>query len=88
MPGWRRERPKPTSLFTRMESGRFKVFAELYDWFDEFRLFHRRDGKVVKERDDLMSATRYAVMLLRYAKTTAAYDSFNRDIQYPKMGFA
>jgi phage terminase large subunit-like protein len=55
-------------LLTRMESGRLKVFRHLNDWFDEFRLYHRRDGKVVKERDDLMSATRYGEMMLRYAQ--------------------
>jgi hypothetical protein len=27
------------------------------------------DGRVHKEGDDLMSATRYAVMMLRYART-------------------
>ena len=26
-----------------------------------------KDGKIIKERDDIMSATRYAVMSLRYA---------------------
>jgi len=29
---------------------------------------HRKDGRVRKEGDDLMSATRYAVMMLRYAR--------------------
>jgi phage terminase large subunit-like protein len=53
----------------RMQSGRFKVFKHLNDWFDEFRLYHRKDGRVHKEGDDLMSATRYAVMMLRYART-------------------
>jgi phage terminase large subunit-like protein len=57
-------------LLTRMESGRFKVFRHLNDWFDEFRLYHRKDGKVFKERDDLMSATRYGEMMLRYASPT------------------
>jgi hypothetical protein len=33
---------------------------------------NRKDGKVVKENDDLMAATRYAVMMLRYARTEAA----------------
>lgn len=56
-------------MLERMETGRFKVFAGLTDWFEEFRMYHRKDGKVVKERDDLMSATRYAVMMLRFAKT-------------------
>ena len=53
----------------RMESGRFKVFKHLNDWFEEFRLYHRKDGRVHKEGDDLMSATRYAIMMLRYAQT-------------------
>ena len=52
----------------RMQTGRFKVFAHLTEWFGEFRLYHRQDGKVVKKRDDLMSATRYGVMSLRHAR--------------------
>jgi Terminase RNaseH-like domain len=56
-------------MLIRMETGRFKVLKHLTDWFDEFRLYHRKDGKVHKEGDDLMSATRYAVMMLRYAQT-------------------
>ena len=42
-----------------MVTGKFKVFSSLLDWFEEFRLFHRKDGKVVKEGDDLLAATRY-----------------------------
>jgi phage terminase large subunit-like protein len=57
-------------MLTRMESGRFKVFRHLNDWFDELRMYHRKDGRVVKEGDDLMAATRYAVMSLRYARTS------------------
>jgi hypothetical protein len=34
-----------------------KVFNTLNDWFEEFRLYHRKDGKVVKEGDDLLAAT-------------------------------
>src|SRR5262245_59192719 len=55
-------------MLTRMETGKFKVFDTLLDWFEEFRLFHRKDGKVVKEGDDLLSATRYGVMMLRFAE--------------------
>jgi hypothetical protein len=32
---------------------------------DEFRLYHRKDGKVVKEYDDLLCASRYALMMKR-----------------------
>ena len=48
-------------MLTRMESGRFKVFDHLNDWFSEFRMYHRLEGKIVPEYDDLLSATRYAV---------------------------
>ncbi len=54
-------------MLTRMQTGRLKVAAHLADWFEEFRLYHRKDGKIVKLRDDLMSATRYLCMSLQYA---------------------
>ena len=73
-------------MLVRMESGRFKVFKHLNDWFEEFRLYHRKDGKVHKEGDDLMSATRYAVMMLRHARTAQEYDRFRRPIEYPRLG--
>lgn len=58
-------------MLDRMTTGRFKVFRHLNDWFEEFDLYHRKAGVVVKERDDLMSATRYAVMDLRFARAKA-----------------
>ena len=74
-------------MLQRMESGRFKVFRHLNDWFEEFRLYHRKDGKVVKEGDDLMAATRYAIMSLRHASTAKAYNNFRRKLVYPKVGY-
>lgn len=53
-------------MLDRMQSGRFKVFSTLLPWFEEFRIFHRKDGKVVKLRDDLMAATRYRKLTLAY----------------------
>jgi hypothetical protein len=32
-----------------------------------------------------MSATRYGVMMLRFARTEAARQSFNRKIEYPPL---
>jgi hypothetical protein len=55
-------------MLDRMQTGRLKVYRHLNDWFEEFRLYHRKDGKVVKEHDDLMAATRYGVMMLRFAE--------------------
>jgi hypothetical protein len=56
-------------MLGRMQTGRLKVFSHLAEWFEEFRLYHRKDGKVIKEFDDLMAATRYALMMMRYAIT-------------------
>jgi len=53
----------------RMSTGRLKIAPHLDEWFDEYRMYHREKGKVVKLRDDLMSATRYGIMMLRYADT-------------------
>jgi hypothetical protein len=73
------------AMLTRMETGRFKVFKHLTDWFEEFRLYHRKDGLVVKEGDDLMAATRYAIMMLRHASTAKSYKDFRRPLVYQKL---
>ena len=54
-------------MLDRMQTGRFKVFSTVGEFFEEMRLYHRKDGKIVKERDDLISASRYAMMCLRFA---------------------
>ena len=59
-------------MLDRMQTGRLKVSRHLAEWWEEFRLYHRKDGKVVKERDDLMSATRYLIMMLRFARLDPA----------------
>uniref|UniRef100_UPI003F497E4D terminase large subunit domain-containing protein n=1 Tax=Ensifer adhaerens TaxID=106592 RepID=UPI003F497E4D len=55
-------------MLDRMQTGRWKVFSTCTNWFEEFRLYHRKDGKIVKERDDVISASRYALMMKRFAK--------------------
>ena len=57
-------------MLDRMQTGRWKVFAHLEEWLEEFRLYHRKDGRVVKEFDDLISASRYAYMMRRFARMT------------------
>ena len=56
-------------MLERMQTGRLKVFQHLTEWFEEFNLYHRKDGLIVKEHDDLISATRYAAMMRRFAKS-------------------
>ncbi len=55
-------------MLERMREGRLKVFRPCQNWFGEFRMYHRKDGLIVKERDDLLSATRYGIMMIRHAK--------------------
>lgn len=56
-------------ILVRMHTSKFKVFTNLKAWFDEFRMYHRKDGKIVAMNDDVMSATRYASLSLRHATT-------------------
>ena len=56
-------------MLDRMLTGRWKVFSTCKEWLEERRLYHRKDGKIVKERDDAISASRYALMMRRFAKT-------------------
>jgi phage terminase large subunit-like protein len=57
-----------TDMFDRMQTGRLKIAKHLADFFEEKDLYHRKDGLVVKSGDDLMSATRIALMMLRKAE--------------------
>ena len=52
----------------RMRTGKFKVAKHLSDWWEEYRMYHRKDGLIVKKRDDLLSASRVGVMAKRFAK--------------------
>lgn len=70
-------------MLERMRTDRFKVFRGLNDWLSEFRTYHRKDGLIVKEYDDLMSATRYAVMMRRHASVR-----ITKTIAYPKRAYA
>jgi hypothetical protein len=65
------------AMLARMQTGRLKVARHLAEWFEEFRLYHRKDGVIVPERDDLLSATRYAIMSLRYAEAEASDASWS-----------
>lgn len=56
-------------LRERMQTGRFKVFKHLTPWFEEKRSYHVKNDKLAVTRDDILKATFYALMMLRYATT-------------------
>jgi len=72
-------------MLTMMEQGRFQVFNTLSDWLEEFRMYHRKDNKIVPLKDDLMAASRYAVQSTRFAMPLG--DSiWTGELKYPDLG--
>jgi phage terminase large subunit-like protein len=58
-------------MIDRMRGARWKVFRGQNDgWLEEYRMYHRKDGLLVKIDDDAISASRYAMMMLRYGQTS------------------
>ena len=62
-------------MLTRMETGRWKVFRHLDGWMAEKRIYRREKGKVVKIGDDRISASRYGMMMRRFATPKPAESS-------------
>lgn len=51
-----------------MDEGRLKVSPALQKWFDEKNIYrYGEDNKPIKKNDHLMDATRYLLIMLRYA---------------------
>lgn len=64
--------PVAMDILERMKTGRFKVFSHLHEWFEEFRMLHRKrsavgESKIQPVKDDIMKATFYAKMMIRFA---------------------
>ncbi|MHB1956050.1 MAG: terminase large subunit domain-containing protein [Sulfobacillus sp.] len=50
-------------VWMRLSTGRLKVFRSMTNWLSEFRLYRRDEkGRIVKQNDHLMDATRYLIM--------------------------
>lgn len=62
------------SIWLRLSAGRLKVFGSCANWLAEYRLYRRDEaGRVVKQHDHLMDATRYLALTgLDLARTAPA----------------
>ena len=81
--------PGINAMLEAMQEGRFKVFKTCDDWVEEYKYYHREDGKIVKLKDDLMSATRYGFQSQRFAEVPTDFRSpigFSGEIEYEDMG--
>lgn len=57
-------------MYNRFENGKFFVFSTCRMFLEEMRMYHRDEkGKIVDLMDDMISATRYAHMMLRHSHT-------------------
>jgi hypothetical protein len=67
--------PGLMEMLERFRTGRLQVFNNLAPWFEEFRRYHRKKGKIHKEHDDLIDATRYAaISVTRFGQNQAERD--------------
>lgn len=63
-----------SEMLERMQTGRLRIASNLTDVFDEIRMYHRENGKLVKLMDDLLCAIRYGLMMLRFAAVNKPAD--------------
>jgi phage terminase large subunit-like protein len=67
-----------------MKEGKFKVFKGCRAFFDEFSQYHRKEnGDIVKIKDDVLDATRYAFMMRRFAKSLGELELKPKPIEIP-----
>jgi hypothetical protein len=58
--------PIVDEILERMRTGRFKVFSTCAPFWEEFRSYHRKDGRLATTRDDVLKAVFYCCMMRRY----------------------
>lgn len=71
--------PGIVGILDYMMAGRLKVFRHLSEWWREWEDYHREDGVIVKEDDDIMDATRMGFMMRRHAIPIPAPTGPRRD---------
>ena len=60
-------------MYDRFRTGRLLIDCNLKMIFDEIRTYHRdENGKIVKKKEDLLCAIRYAMMCRRYGEQLGA----------------
>jgi len=81
-----------SEMLQRFETGRLQIFKSCAETLEEMRLYHRKNGKVVALKDDLISAMRYAVLSVERfgerVKNRTSYRkyTFEAPIKYSSAG--
>jgi hypothetical protein len=58
----------------REKAGKWKVARSCICYLEERRLYHRKDGEIVRLRDDVLAAARYGYMMRRHFKNFTEID--------------
>jgi phage terminase large subunit-like protein len=58
----------------RERHGKLKVSRSCICYLEERRLYHRKDGEIVRLRDDVLAAARYGIMMRRFFRPIADCD--------------
>jgi phage terminase large subunit-like protein len=75
-------------VMTRLSQGRLKVYNTCSKWLQEYRLYSRdENGKVIKNNDHLMDATRYAIRGLKRASIKPVQRTIPRGAGSVNFGF-
>lgn len=81
-----------SEMLQRFETGRLQIFESCQETLEELRLYHRKNGKVVAIKDDLISSMRYATLSVeRFGEkmtSNTVYKKYNFDakIEYNHRG--
>ena len=81
-----------SELLQRFETGRLQIFESCQETLEELRLYHRKNGKVVAIKDDLLSSMRYAALSVgrfgEQLKNKSMYRkySYDTEIKYSNVG--
>ncbi|QFT55585.1 terminase large subunit domain-containing protein [Microbulbifer sp. THAF38] len=80
--------PGIQELYQRMCTGRLKVFSTVKPFWDEFRKYHRKNGRIVKIDDDFMDGFRYsALSVARFGETRSGADNFDYSRSNPGIRY-
>lgn len=55
-------------MIERFDTGRLRIASHLAEFFNEYAVYHRSKGLLVKVNDDILSATRVGMMMKRFAR--------------------
>lgn len=57
-----------TKVWSLLAAGKLKIFANCYNFLNEYILYRREKGKIIKKDDHLLDALRYAIMSEQHAR--------------------